>query len=96
MLRPAYTKDVQNVVRDTVLVLLGPSVQGSGTISWLLDNLIPLAIVYFCNIARTSDANHVAQWLKKGGSEMEITENVLIAASKNEEKGKEAIELLLE
>ena len=52
-------------------------------------------MTYLSGVAISCDANNVADFLKQRGGEVEITEEVVKAAARNTQNGKEVMALLL-
>jgi hypothetical protein len=96
ILRPDYTKDIQDVIRDTTAFLFRPSIVSYATMPRFLGDLPFLNVTHFNDIVKTSDLMEVADSLKKRGLHMTITEDTTKAAARNETSGKEILELLLQ
>jgi hypothetical protein len=94
-LRPDYTKDIQDVIRDTALFLFGHSVSFTTMESFIqrlpLENNATLR-----RIAERSDRAEVADYLMRRGFDIEITEYVVKATAANTKNGKEVIEFFLQ
>jgi ankyrin repeat protein len=95
-LRPDYTKDVQEVIRDTSLFLFGPSNISHDTMSTLLENLTSRNNTSFLELVKESDTKAVENFLMRRGLEVPLSEDVIKGTVQNEENGRDIMGLLLE
>jgi len=95
-LRPDYTKNIQEVVRDTSAFLFGSLDVSCETIPQLLENIASLNTAYFCELVKASDASKVRHFLMRRGLEVPLSEAMIKAAAGNREHGKDIISLMFE
>jgi ankyrin repeat protein len=95
-LRPDYTKDLQEVIRDTSSFLFGPSDVSYNTMSELLENLTSRTATSFLGLVETSDIRAVEQFLMRRGLEVPLSEDMIKGAVGNEGSGRDIISFLLQ
>jgi hypothetical protein len=95
-LRPAYTKDLQTVIRDTSLFLFGQSDVSYETMPKLLEDLTFRNSTSFLELVRTSNVRAVERFLMRRGLEVPLSEDMIKAAAGNEGNGRDIMSFLLQ
>ncbi|CAN9172028.1 unnamed protein product [Alternaria alternata] len=93
-LRPDYTKDLKKVIYGTYKFLFGPWDVKYETMPEFLADLTSQSDKSFRELARMSDVGEVDRFLKRRGLDVPVSEDLMIAAARNEENGLEIIKLL--
>jgi ankyrin repeat protein len=95
-LRPDYTKDLQEVIRDTCLFLFGPSGVSYNTMSKLSEDLTSRNSISFLKLVERSDRRAVEHFLMRRGLEIPLSEDMIKGAVGNEENGRDIMSVLFE
>ncbi|KAJ5027413.1 ankyrin repeat-containing domain protein [Bipolaris maydis] len=96
VLRPAYTKDIQAVIRDTSLFLFGQSDVSYETMPEFLEDLTFRNSTSFSEFVRTYSVSEVERFLVRRGLEVPLSEDMLKATAENRENGREIMSFLIQ